>query len=154
MNARLLYTTTVGDLMSRDVITVKPTDCLDKVRDLFEKHHIHHLPVVEAGNKLVGLISKEDYSRVLNSFMLFNAERNRELNDRILESVQANDVMTRNVLTLRADSSLNMAIGIFKENYFHSIPVVDEQRNLEGILTTYDLLIFAYQEPSLAEPKA
>ena len=51
----------VSDIMTRDLITVAPDDRLARVKEIFQNHRIHHLPVVDEGDLLVGLISKTDF---------------------------------------------------------------------------------------------
>jgi signal transduction histidine kinase len=49
----------VGDLMTKSVITCTPTDTVDRALSLMGMHHIRHLPVVSDG-KIVGLLSIRD----------------------------------------------------------------------------------------------
>ncbi len=51
--------TEVGDLMTKNVISVTPVDPIDKCMALMSENHIRHLPVIEDG-KLEGLISIGD----------------------------------------------------------------------------------------------
>jgi CBS domain-containing protein len=51
--------TEVGEIMTRDVITVTPADSLDHCMELMTDHHIRHLPVLENG-VLGGVISIGD----------------------------------------------------------------------------------------------
>jgi CBS domain-containing protein len=142
-------TTTVGQIMSTPVITVSPSDTMDKVQDIFRTNNIHHIPVVE-DRKVVGIISNSDYLRLLHGFTLFRTEKSEQYNDAILRSLLASEVMTRQVATLSPEDSLLMAVGFFRENLFHALPVVDNGK-LVGIVTTFDLLTYAYAEPYLVE---
>lgn len=135
---------TIGDIMSRPVITVDPNDTMDKVQDIFRKNNIHHVPVVK-NDKVVGMISKSDYLRLLHGFTLFKTHKSEEYNDAILRSLLAGEVMTRQVAVLNPEDSLELAAGYFRENLFHALPIVDsEEGNLVGILTTYDMINHAY----------
>lgn len=51
--------TKVGDLMTKNVISVTPNDSIDKCMTLMSENHIRHLPVIE-NRKLDGLISIGD----------------------------------------------------------------------------------------------
>ena len=66
-----------------------------------------------------------------------------------LEKMLVEDVMTRQVATLSPDDELVAAGSLFKENLFHAVPIVDEEGLLLGILTTYDLLEFFFNQPAL-----
>ncbi|MEQ8706635.1 MAG: CBS domain-containing protein [Phaeodactylibacter sp.] len=142
-------TTTVAQIMSTPVITVGPNDTMSDVQDIFRKNNIHHIPVVDDG-KVVGIISKSDYYRLLHGFTLFKTQKSEEYNDAIMRSLLAGEAMTRQVATLAPDDSLEMAVGFFRENLFHALPVVDKGR-LIGIVTTFDLLTYAYATPLIME---
>ncbi|WP_298252961.1 CBS domain-containing protein [Bradyrhizobium sp.] len=57
--------TTVEQIMSRHVMTVDAETKLQCVLHLMEKHRIKSLPVVDAGNRLLGLIARENVIRAL-----------------------------------------------------------------------------------------
>ncbi|MBV6652913.1 MAG: CBS domain-containing protein [Mameliella sp.] len=142
-------TTTVAQIMSTPVITVGPSDTMSEVQDIFRKHNIHHIPVVKEG-KVVGIISKSDYYRLLHGFTLFKTQKSEQYNDAIMRSLLAGEAMTRQVATLAPGDSLEMAVGFFRENLFHALPVVDKEK-LIGIVTTFDLLTHAYSSPVMLE---
>lgn len=52
--------TRVREIMSGPVITAKPQWSLKECSQVMQKHHIHHLPVVDDGGALIGLISATD----------------------------------------------------------------------------------------------
>jgi CBS domain-containing protein len=53
----------VGDTMTTDVKTCKPEETIAAAEKLMEKHQVRRLPVTDAKNKLVGIISMNDISR-------------------------------------------------------------------------------------------
>jgi CBS domain-containing protein len=52
--------TTVREIMSGPVITARPEWTLKECSLVMQKHHIHHLPVVDENGALIGLISATD----------------------------------------------------------------------------------------------
>ncbi|MCB9757753.1 MAG: CBS domain-containing protein [Candidatus Omnitrophica bacterium] len=58
----------VGDVMSRKVVTVKPTTTLDEIVDLVVRKKIHVFPVVEK-KEIVGIISRHD---ILNAVYAYD----------------------------------------------------------------------------------
>ena len=52
-------TSSVGDVSSRDLITVEPDKDLDEALQLMARHQVRRLPVVENG-RLVGIVSQAD----------------------------------------------------------------------------------------------
>ncbi len=137
-------TVSVGQIMTVDVVTAKPDDRMSHIAFLFKTNDIHHIPIVDEDEKVVGIISKSDYYQILHSFTLFNKKREPELNDQFLVSHYAMQVMTKDVVKLNPNDKIDIAIGIFAENLFHAMPVVDDAGKLVGILSTYDLMSYAY----------
>ncbi|MCJ7518374.1 MAG: CBS domain-containing protein [Anaerolineaceae bacterium] len=58
-NPSLPLETPVSELMTKDVLTVSPSDSVERCMKLMTKQHIRHLPVVE-GDKMVGIVSIGD----------------------------------------------------------------------------------------------
>jgi CBS domain-containing protein len=56
----------VGDVMTRDVVTVAESASLDELVRLMEHHRVKRLPVLDAAGRLVGLVSRAD---VLRAFL-------------------------------------------------------------------------------------
>ncbi|HOI94721.1 MAG TPA: CBS domain-containing protein [Syntrophobacter fumaroxidans] len=55
---------TVGEAMTREPVTVSPDTTIEEVARLMVNKNLHTLPVVD-GNKLIGIIGKEDVLRTL-----------------------------------------------------------------------------------------
>ena len=91
----LMHELTVGDVMTRDVITVRSTVPMSQLRRLLSVNRISGLPVVD-GTRLQGIVSVEDY---------INCLADREYGCTIGE------MMTRDVETLYADDPLTLAIA-------------------------------------------
>ena len=134
---------TVGQVMTTQVFFVSRDTTYDKVRDIFATHHFHHLPVLDDGS-LVGMISKSDLLLLSNAFPLDDPSRRQERDDELLSRILVREVMTMQIVRLRPDMAVPVAVGIFLENLFHAMPVVDESGDLVGILSWIDLLRLAY----------
>lgn len=128
----------VSNIMTKKVITLSPNDNLLNVEHIFNQHKIHHIPVVEEG-KLVGMVSKEDYNK---SVPFFNVDSHQLQN--YLEKVLVKEVMIKRVATVSPSERVDVAALIFHENRFHALPVVDEKKAVVGIVTTFDLIEYAY----------
>ncbi len=143
-------TISVDKIMTTEVITIGPENTMDKVKKVFDQHNIHHIPVIENA-KVVGIISKTDYLKLLHGFTLFKTQKSDNYNDAIMRSLLVREVMTKQVAKLNPDDSIETAAGFFRENLFHALPVVNKTGELVGIITTYDLLNYAYNETILLE---
>lgn len=123
--------------MTRHPETVKPNDTMEEVRKIFERRGFHHIPVLE-GEKLVGLVSYTDYLQLIRT--LFDNNQEVQANEKLLHATLVKDVMTESLLCLTKEDTAETALRIFKTNQFHSLPVVDDEGRLVGIITTYDLM--------------
>ncbi len=123
--------------MSKNLYTVAPNDELNLVVELFQKHGIHHVPVVEE-NALQGLVTYSDI-RFFQNRLSSDADRFREAAR--MRAFKAQDIMTpaSELVTLRPDSTVREAIDMLLGNRFHAIPVLDGNE-LVGIFTTHDVL--------------
>lgn len=61
-----------------------------------------------------------------------------------MKSLTAADLMTRNVVTVAEDTSVVDAIALLIEHGVGSLPVVDSENHLLGIVSAYDLMNFAH----------
>ncbi|ABF90358.1 MULTISPECIES: CBS domain-containing protein [Myxococcus] len=122
----------VGELMTRDVVTLKETQNLAKADELLRLHRIRHLPVVRQ-EKLVGLITHRDLLRAAAT----------HATDPAAQPLWAADIMTRDVQTVRPDTPLRRAVTLMLEHKYGCLPVVDEGGVLQGILTEADLVRYA-----------
>ena len=130
-------TTPISKIMTRKPSTVKPEDNLETVREIFEKHGFHHVPVV-AQNKLVGIVSYTDYLRIIRD--LYGNGQEHRADQHLLHNLKVKEVMTENLVCLAPTDTVEDALRIFKTNHFHALPVVEGDRHLVGILSTYDLI--------------
>lgn len=135
----------IKDLMTSPVMTVHPNDKMEKAAEVFENEPFHHIPVVDDDRKVVGIISRHDYYKILNAFTVFNTYNSRRSNETMMKALLTRDVMTKQVATINMNDPVEKAVGIFQENRFHALPVVNDQKLLEGIITTYDLLNYAFK---------
>jgi CBS domain-containing protein len=122
----------VGELMTRDVVTLKETQNLAKAEELLRLHRIRHLPVLRQG-KLVGLVTHRDLLRAAAVHS----------SDPAAQPLWAADVMTRDVETVRADTPLKDAVPMMLQHKYGCLPVVDASGGLLGILTEADLVRYA-----------
>lgn len=144
METRELLTLKVGDVMSTELITVKQDTVLKDVNQIFENENIHHIPVVANDGHFMGIISKSDILLLLDWGTKLSLPASIRKNFFMLSSNLAKDVMQTNVIKVSPEDTIQRCVQIFRENYFRALPVVNEEGQLQGIITTYDLMILAY----------
>lgn len=149
MLAKELCTLKVKSVMSSDVITVKEDTLLKDVNSIFERERIHHVPVVDDSGRFAGMISKSDMLMLLDWGTKLKLPASERKNTFLLTSNLAKDVMEVNILRVSEEDTIGKCVDIFRENYFHALPVTDTDGYLKGIITTYDLMILAYTDHGL-----
>ena len=102
--------TRIKDIMTQEVITVQPDDPMERVKDIFDHYSIHHIPVI-LHKKVVGIISREDYLRVIQGFTLLGDKKTEAYNHALLRSLLAGEVMSTKVACLGPEDTLHAAAG-------------------------------------------
>ncbi len=126
----------VKEIMTRNLVTLTPEDDLLMVKELFDQHSIHHIPVVHFRN-LVGMVSKSDFLLYSNSVL---EGHSITVNiDQKLKFTKVKQLMVTRLGKLEPDDRIEVAIDVFLTNYFHCLPVV-EGEELLGLVTPYDIL--------------
>lgn len=128
--------TPVSEIMTSHVRTVSASAKLSDVRHVLSEGRFHHVPVVDDGI-LIGIVSTSDLLRVYRAGAATTPEEIDELLDR---SSTLAETMSTELVTLRADDSVERAIDRIAEGRYHSILVLDEDGRLVGIVTDTDLL--------------
>lgn len=128
----------VDRMMTREVIKVTPDTKATHMSGIMRDRHVRHLPVVDAGDHLVGLVSERDLQRVAPSPIttLSAGEVNYLLN-----KITAEKIMHREVVTCSPDTLVEQAGCIMRDRAVGCLPVVDDGR-LVGIVTGVDLIDF------------
>ncbi|HEX2736265.1 MAG TPA: CBS domain-containing protein [Polyangiaceae bacterium] len=138
----MLLGNSVSFVMTTDrLVTVDVTDRMSTACRLLSAGSIHHLPVLD-GNKLVGIISTTD---LLRAGIGIDADEDESPvldvgQDELDEALDIEGVMEKRLVTLHPKDTLRRAAELFAEASFNSLPVVDEEGELIGILTMRDLL--------------
>lgn len=129
---------TVADVMTRKIITVGENEPIGNLEDLMQKFRFRHLPVVEVGMKLVGLITRTD---------LLHAELGRMPDGtpapKIDGATLAGVIMNKNVVFAQLDTPIATACRVMIDQKLTSIPIVLEDHTLVGIVTESDFVRLA-----------
>jgi len=139
--------TAIREIMTTKLVTVGPDAKAEEIKAIFDKQDFHHLPVVDRGEKLVGIISREDFSKVAHVLALKKKERDNGTIDPKANLV-AEDMMTRYPLFLDPEDTIGLAADIFMANKFHALPIVEDEQLL-GLVTTHDLLKFSFNSRTI-----
>jgi acetoin utilization protein AcuB len=118
---------TVGDVMTRNVITLSPHHSFSDSVTLMAKHSFRHFLVVDTYGRLIGVVSDRDILRVLARTTKWN-------------STSVSQFMSRDVISVKPDTEISAAVGKMLSKRINCLPVVDDANNLCGIITSTDFL--------------
>jgi IMP dehydrogenase len=115
-----------------DPVTMGPDDTVAHARSLMRQYNISGLPVVDADNKPVGIVTNRD----------LRFERNL--------SQKVSDVMTKKLITVTDDVDVDQAKELLHRNRIEKLLVMDIQGRLKGLITIKDIEQ-AEQHPTAAK---
>ncbi len=118
----------IATIMTRKVVTVEMDYSIQIIRDIFKNFEFHHILVLE-NQKLVGVISDRDLI-------------DREERDTITLDKKAHQIMSRKLITVDAQTSIEKASDLLLENNISCLPVISHQGDVEGIVSWKDILKF------------
>lgn len=120
----------VRNRMTPDPVTTSKETTVFEALELMRKHRVRRLPVLENG-RLVGIVTESELLRVspspATSLSVF------ELNY-LLSKMQVKDVMTKDVVTVTPDTTVEEAAVLMRDHVVSGLPVV-ENGKLVGIIT-------------------
>jgi CBS domain-containing protein len=132
----------VSTIMSTQLVLLNSTDSLEKAEQLFSKHHIRHIPVVQS-RKIVGMLSLTDLLRI--SFADGAYEDDDEVETIVYDMFTIPQVMAKNVRSVAPDTTIHDVAEILSKEEFHALPIV-ENDELVGIVTTTDLIRYLLKQ--------
>jgi len=130
--------TSVADIMSKNVISLDISAGLIQAEKLLKKFRIRHLPITE-GDQIVGILSENDLLRI--SYVDAYVDCEREVDRSVYSLLSLDQVMVKNPVCIQDTSSIDDVTRILLNKDFHALPVLEDS-NLVGIVTTTDLLKF------------
>jgi CBS domain-containing protein len=134
---------TAGDLMTSNVVTVKPDDTVQQAARLMYHLQVKRLPVVDTGGCLVGIVSRADLLTVFD-------RPDREIRAEIVD-----DVILHEFLIDPAVFMVTVADGVITitgtpETADLGHRIVDKIRRVQGVVAVHDNLTYPPAEASFA----
>lgn len=115
----------VRDRMSAHPVTIEPESSALSALGIMQYHHLRHLPVIDPSGRVVGLLAERD--------LLLAASRH------LHAGMEVTEVMSRDVVTVTPETALGEAAGLMARHHFGSLPVVDAEHTIVGIITESDI---------------
>ena len=144
----------IKDIMTQEVISVDINTRVTEISQILTTYGIHGVPVINENKIVVGIVTESDFfiKEIPNLYLptyinyLKNAEfvKNNSDEERVkiekLIDARASDIMTRECTTVEEELDVNGLIDIFRNKHFTTIPVVDKDRKLSGIVSVADII--------------
>jgi len=129
-----------SELMTKDPVCCLPESTAADAASLMKRENIGPIPVIEneRTRKLVGIVTDRDLALKIVA----------EGRDPVSTKVEA--VMTRKVVTCRAEDDLQKALDAMSEHQLRRIPVVDNDNRILGIISQADVATRANQPEKTA----
>jgi len=140
----------VSRSMTRKVITVDPEISVFEAQELMAHHGIRHLPVIDANQKLVGIVTDRDIRSALPYHFLKDScsEEQREQ----VCALAVKDIMARDPISISPTSTIQDALLMIQTSKVGALPVVGDDGKLSGILSVRDLLRAFINVLGIGEP--
>ncbi len=126
----------IRDWMTTDVITATPETSMLKVSKMMKEYDIRRVPVVDAQNKVVGIVSDRDVkdaspskATTLDMHELYY----------LLSEIKVRDIMTPDPVTVEVRDTVERVALLMEERAIGGLPVVDDEGSLAGIITDHDV---------------
>jgi CBS domain-containing protein len=147
--------TLVREVMSTPVSTLRPDDKVEQAADVLAAKDVGSLPVVDDDGKLLGILRDDDLiaseSRVhvptfinfLGLGMAFPGEmKHLERELKKIAGATVRDVMQTDPPTVTPDATLEDVATIMHDRGVNSVPVVDTDNKVVGIVARADVVRF------------
>ena len=120
----------VGDVMTKDVIVASADESIESVARLMEEHSIGSVIVVDQKekNNAQGIITERD--------IVYKVVAKKK----DAEKLKAEHIMSKPLRVVTPDTTLEHAAMAMKEHQIKRLPVVNEKKELVGILSEGDIM--------------
>ena len=114
-----LSRTSVGDVMIKDVVTIRQGSSVEEAAGIMMTEGVTHLPVIARDGCLAGIVTAWDVSKAV-----------------ALKLIHLEEIMTREVVTAGLNEPIERAAKRMTEHNISALPVVDEDQRVIGMITS------------------
>ncbi len=146
----------VKDIMTTEVISVSTGDSVELCAKLMQENNISGLPVLSEAGRVAGIITEGDlirrasrikapgYLEILGGLIYLGSPKKFVEDLQRAMSLEAGQLMSKNVITVKPDDTIEQAATLMVEKKISRLPVIDEQERLVGILSRRDIMHSLY----------
>jgi CBS domain-containing protein len=142
---------TAGEIMTKEVVTVKKETTIRELAELFTKHRIGSIPVVDDNGSLIGIVSESDLVEQDKNFHIptvislfdwviyLESEKKFEKELKKMTAQTVGDIYTEDVETVAPATPVSDVADIMSSKKINSLPVV-EGGKIVGVVSRIDLI--------------
>ena len=142
---------TAKDIMTADVITTTSNQSIKELSELFVKHRINGVPVVDGNGEVIGVVTQGDLIEqqknlhiptviaLFDAVLFMESAKKFEEEAKKLTGKTVNDIYHRNPITVTPSTEANEVATLMAEKDVHTVPVVDGGK-LVGIIGKIDVI--------------
>lgn len=133
----------IKEIMKAPVITCTPDTTIPEAVRILLEQNLHCLPVIDAGGKLVGIVTETDLMLQFSPETLKASLKDLFLRKKVRGAGQKiGDVMVKKVVSANPEDPINKVIHLMLKYGYGRIPVVNKDNVLIGIVARKDVLGF------------
>jgi CBS-domain-containing membrane protein len=143
---------TAQDIMTQEVITIRPENSIRDLAKIFTENNISGVPVVDDAGKVIGIVTESDLIfhnkrlnvpaviTILDSFIFLNSPEKMEKELRKIAAATVNDILTTPPVTIKQDTPLDVIATLMTDKSIHTLPVLTESGKMVGIVGKKDII--------------
>lgn len=142
----------VREIMTRDVITVRPETAIRELAELLVEKRISGVPVVDDGGTLRGIVSEGDLMRkeiapdlpdelcILGAVIYYNGLSEYREAFRKFAACTAEQILTEKVITVNEEDEVSRVAKLMLDKRIKRLPVLGSDGKLSGIVSRFDIV--------------
>lgn len=112
----------IADIMSRAAVTSRADSSVESLIALMTQHHVGCIPIVDEQDRPTGIVTKLDLIECRGE-----------------PRTTAREIMMPHAMTVNADDTVARAASLMSAEQIHHLLVVDSNRALVGVVSTFDI---------------
>jgi CBS-domain-containing membrane protein len=142
----------VSDIMTTELVTFSPNDEIAKATKILLEKRFNGAPVVDATGKLVGILCQSDLIAqqknlpipsiftFLDGFIPLTSMKHLEKEIEKIAATLVSQAMTPDPVTVSPETEIVEVAELMVDKKFHTLPVVDDNGKVVGIIGKHDIL--------------
>ena len=140
------------DIMTKKVITINQDASIQELSELLLDHKISGVPVVDNEGKVVGIATEGDiivkdtnlyfprYFKLLDSIIYLESLTEFKNSLKKHFAIKVSEIMSTEIFSSKPETTVDEIANLMVENKINRIPVLSEDKKLEGIITRADIV--------------